>query len=145
MKIDGGCHCGYIRYEAEIDPEKTAICHCGDCQTLSGSAFRTVAFAREGTFQAALGRANDLRQDGRQRGGAGAILLPAVRSADLLEQPRRRTEGPRHPRGHHSPAKRACPESADLVFRSSQTWLGNLGTVPKLEKQPGLDQRGRIA
>jgi hypothetical protein len=42
MKIDGGCHCGLIRYEAEVDPAKSAICHCTDCQTLSGTAFRTV-------------------------------------------------------------------------------------------------------
>jgi hypothetical protein len=28
MKIDGCCHCGYITYEAEIDPEKILICHC---------------------------------------------------------------------------------------------------------------------
>ena len=51
MKIDGRCHCGYIRYEAQIDPEKVMICHCTDCQTLSGSAFRTVALTREGTFK----------------------------------------------------------------------------------------------
>jgi hypothetical protein len=36
------CQCGYIIYEAEIDPEKLMIRHCSDCQTLSGSAFRTV-------------------------------------------------------------------------------------------------------
>ena len=40
MKIDGGCHCGYITYEAEADPQKPFICHCTDCQQLSGSAFR---------------------------------------------------------------------------------------------------------
>ena len=40
MKIDGGCHCGYITYEAEADPQKAFICHCTDCQELSGSAFR---------------------------------------------------------------------------------------------------------
>lgn len=40
MKIDGACHCGYIRIEAEADPEKTTICHCTDCQTGTGSAFR---------------------------------------------------------------------------------------------------------
>ena len=51
MKIDGGCHCGRVTYEAEIDPDKTAICHCTDCQTLSGSAFRTVVFTRVGTFK----------------------------------------------------------------------------------------------
>lgn len=43
MKVDGGCHCGALTYEAEIDPEKVLICHCTDCQQISGSAFRTVA------------------------------------------------------------------------------------------------------
>jgi len=40
MKIDGSCHCGYITIEGEADPEKTQICHCTDCQTGTGSAFR---------------------------------------------------------------------------------------------------------
>ena len=39
MRIDGACHCGKLSYEAEIDPEKVGVCHCTDCQTLSGSAF----------------------------------------------------------------------------------------------------------
>ena len=40
MKIDGACHCGGITFEAEVDPEKATICHCADCQTLSGAPFR---------------------------------------------------------------------------------------------------------
>jgi hypothetical protein len=40
MKIDGRCHCGEITFEAEVDPDALNICHCTDCQTLSGSAFR---------------------------------------------------------------------------------------------------------
>ena len=60
MKIDGRCHCGCITYEAEIDPAKVMICHCTDCQTLSGSAFRTVAFSREGTFKLLSGGRNVL-------------------------------------------------------------------------------------
>jgi hypothetical protein len=40
MKIDGTCHCGAIKIEGEADPEKTAICHCTDCQTSTGTAFR---------------------------------------------------------------------------------------------------------
>jgi Glutathione-dependent formaldehyde-activating enzyme len=40
MKIDGHCHCGEIAFEAEVDPNAVNICHCTDCQTLSGSAFR---------------------------------------------------------------------------------------------------------
>ncbi|MDJ0920990.1 MAG: GFA family protein [Henriciella sp.] len=40
MNVDGACHCGKIAYEAEIDPATVQICHCRDCQTLTGSAFR---------------------------------------------------------------------------------------------------------
>jgi hypothetical protein len=39
MRIDGGCHCGLISYEAQVEPEKVGVCHCTDCQALSGSAF----------------------------------------------------------------------------------------------------------
>src|SRR5579885_3791205 len=40
MKVDGACHCGNIRFEAEVDPERVSICHCTDCQTLTGTAYR---------------------------------------------------------------------------------------------------------
>jgi hypothetical protein len=51
MKVDGSCHCGRIIYEAEIDPDKVLICHCTDCQSLSGSAFRTVVRVPENAFK----------------------------------------------------------------------------------------------
>src|SRR5262245_46216180 len=56
MKIDGGCHCGYITYVAEVDPEKVGICHCTDCQTLSGSAFRTSVPAARDAFNLSGGQ-----------------------------------------------------------------------------------------
>jgi hypothetical protein len=40
MRIDGGCSCGAIKIEGEADAEKTQICHCTDCQTSTGTAFR---------------------------------------------------------------------------------------------------------
>ena len=56
MKIDGGCHCGYITYVAEIDPDTVGICHCTDCQTLSGSAFRTSVRAAKDAFSLRSGQ-----------------------------------------------------------------------------------------
>lgn len=50
MKVTGGCFCGKITYEAEIILDNVVICHCTDCQSLSGSAFRTVAFTKEDAF-----------------------------------------------------------------------------------------------
>jgi hypothetical protein len=40
MHIDGACHCGCITFTAEVDPTRVTICHCSDCQVLSGSPFR---------------------------------------------------------------------------------------------------------
>jgi len=40
MEVHGKCHCGQIAYSAEVDPEKASLCHCADCQMLTGSAYR---------------------------------------------------------------------------------------------------------
>ena len=50
MHIEGECHCGAITYEANINPEKVVVCHCTDCQKLSGTAFRTVVFTEDENF-----------------------------------------------------------------------------------------------
>ena len=51
MKINGACHCGYITVEGEADPEKVNICHCTDCQTGTGSAFRVSIQVPGSTFK----------------------------------------------------------------------------------------------
>lgn len=50
MKINGGCHCGNIQYQAEIDKNKVILCHCSDCQKMSGAPFRGVLVAKGDTF-----------------------------------------------------------------------------------------------
>ena len=51
MKIDGACHCGYVKVEGEADPEKTTVCHCTDCQVGTGSAFRVNVPVPGATFR----------------------------------------------------------------------------------------------
>jgi hypothetical protein len=50
MRIEGGCHCGNIKYEGEADLEKAGVCHCTDCQRLSGTAFRVFVPVSSETF-----------------------------------------------------------------------------------------------
>ena len=50
MKIDGSCHCGFITYEADVNPEKVYICHCTDCQAISGSPYRWATSIPEADF-----------------------------------------------------------------------------------------------
>jgi hypothetical protein len=36
MKITGGCYCKKIRYAAEGEPVMRGLCHCRECQYISG-------------------------------------------------------------------------------------------------------------
>lgn len=36
MKIEGGCYCGALRFEADGDPLFKGQCHCRECQYFSG-------------------------------------------------------------------------------------------------------------
>jgi hypothetical protein len=38
MKLEGGCYCGNVRYEAEGEPMMKAQCHCRECQYLTGGS-----------------------------------------------------------------------------------------------------------
>ena len=51
MKIEGCCHCGKISYEAEINPDYVIICHCTDCQTISGSPYRVTVPVKTENFK----------------------------------------------------------------------------------------------
>ncbi len=144
MKIDGRCHCGYISYEAEVDPEKVMICHCTDCQTLSGSAFRTVAITRENTFRLLSGKLKIYVKTGesgteRQQSFCPECGTPiysgTVGEGSKVHSIRVGTIRQRD----------ALMPKMQLWFRSSQRWLGDLGSVPKMEKQPAFDPRGGVS
>ena len=68
MHIDGGCHCGNITYEAEIDPEAVSICHCTDCQTLTGTAYRVNVRVH--------------KQDLKLRGGTPRVYIKTAESGN---------------------------------------------------------------
>src|SRR5690242_5877302 len=55
MKVTGACHCGQITYEAEVDPARSGICHCTDCQALTGSPYRVSIPTLAGTFRLLTG------------------------------------------------------------------------------------------
>ena len=135
MKIDGRCHCGYITYEAEVDPAKVGICHCTDCQTLSGSAFRIGALAIDGTFKLLSGQPKvyvKIAESGAKRAqGFCPECGTAIFTSDTEDRPksyrirvataRQRAQLPPKVQGWH---------------RSAQPWLADLASIPTVEKQP---------
>jgi hypothetical protein len=144
MKIDGRCHCGYISYEAEIDPEKVMICHCADCQTLSGSAFRTVAITHENGFMLLTGELKIYVKTAESGAKRQQSFCPEcgtpIYSSTVGEGPKVYSI-----RVGTTRQREELVPKTQLWFRSSQRWLAELGSVPKIEKQPSFDRRGGLA
>lgn len=55
MRIDGACQCGEITYEAEVHPDRVGICHCTDCQRLTGTAYRVSIITGTDNFRVLSG------------------------------------------------------------------------------------------
>jgi hypothetical protein len=143
MKIDGRCHCGYITYEAEIDPEKVMVCHCADCQTLSGSAFRTVVFTREDSFKLLSGELKIYVKMGESGTERPQSFCPEcgtpIYSSTTSEGPKVHVIRVGTTRQRHQ-----LVPKLQLWCRSSQRWLSDLGSIPQLEKQPAFTQKGAV-
>ena len=51
MNVHGNCHCGAIQFEALVDPGRVVVCHCTDCQQLTGTAYRVTVPADAPDFR----------------------------------------------------------------------------------------------
>lgn len=50
LPLEGGCHCGALRYEVRSAPVMVYNCHCKFCQKISGAAFNTSVTIAEASF-----------------------------------------------------------------------------------------------
>ena len=134
MKIDGGCHCGYISYEAEIDPDKIRVCHCTDCQTLSGSAFRFNASTREGTFKLLSGELKIYVKTAESGANRRQSFCPEcgtpIYATSMDAEPK--TYGLRMGSVHQ---RDKLAPNVQIWTRSEQSWVADLKSVQKVDKQ----------
>jgi len=136
MRVDGSCHCGAITFEANINPEKVRVCHCTDCQELSGTAFRVMVPCHERDFRLTTGSPEiyvKTAESGRRRQQAfcGDCGSPIYATSD-------------EPAGVRSfglrtgalAQRRELPPKRQFWFRSVLPWLPPL---------PGLAEDGTVA
>lgn len=135
MRIDGACHCGFIKIEGEADPQKTQICHCTDCQTGTGSAFR-VSIPVPGTTFKMAGQptlyVKTTADSGRPRVQA---FCPKCGSPIYSTTPGEGVQPSYTVRvGILRQRDQLIPRRQNW-FRSARAWVIELGAVPKNEKQ----------
>ena len=50
MKVHGHCFCKAVVFEAEVSSSDVTVCHCVDCQILTGTAYRVSVPAPADSF-----------------------------------------------------------------------------------------------
>lgn len=134
MLVEGSCHCGEIGFTAEVDPHTVTICHCSDCQTMSGTAFRANVSCQADRFTLAQGEPRTyikVADSGARRsmafcGTCGTQIY--ARDADRPGAYSLRT-GVLKERASFLPAKQ-------IWLRSAVPWAGGLLDVPGFETDP---------
>ena len=133
MHVTGACHCRDIRYEAEIDPAAVSICHCSDCQILTGTAFRLSVPSAPGRFRLLAGTPRiyvKIADSGRKREQA---FCEACGSSIYAASP-----GP-EPRVYNlrvgtMAERRQLEPSRQIWCRSRLEWLPKLSGLPAEEQ-----------
>lgn len=137
MKIDGACMCGYLTYEAEINPENVLVCHCTDCQNGAG-AYRTGVLVdvedfhlRNGTPKVYLKTA----ESGEQRALSFCPECGTSLHGANVENPKTYSLrlGTARQRAELTP-------KIQIWCRSAMDWVFDLDAITKIDKQPGLKQ-----
>jgi hypothetical protein len=135
MKIDGRCHCGYVSFEAEADPDTTTICNCTDCQTMSGAPLRAVIVTRPGSFVLLSGKPTEYRKTADSGAVRPQGFCPRCGSALYS------TSDGGDPKAYNVRVgvvrqRYELVPRRQLFVRSQQTWVNDLGSITKFDKMP---------
>jgi len=133
MHVDGRCHCGAIRYEAEVDPAESEICHCTDCQSLTGTAFRVSVTTPAENLRLLAGEPHiyvRVAESGNRRAQAFCPRCATPLWSTQAEGPTSYTL-----RVGALAQRDRLPPRRQYWTRSAQHWVDDLGRLPKFERE----------
>ena len=134
MNVNGTCHCRTLVFSAEVDAQTAGVCHCEDCQTMSGSAFRWSVSSLPDQFAFTEGKPSiyvKVGASGNQRAQAfcpncGTHIYSApIESTDTVYRIR---VGALHQKSQLKPRKQ-------IWCSSAQPWVNELNSLLENEKQ----------
>jgi hypothetical protein len=134
MKITGGCHCGYITYEGEADLDKTSICHCTDCQALSGAPYRAIIPVPGDSFNILSGQPTIYVKTGESGAKRAQGFCPRCGSSIYSTAA---GEGPKdyYVRVGTVRQRDQLIPKVQIWTRSRQSWVTDLAAIRSIEKQ----------
>lgn len=133
MKVQGRCHCGRITYEAVVDPEKVSLCHCTDCQMLTGSAYRVSVPVPKDDFSLRTGQPTvyiKTAESGTKRAHAFCSNCGAPVYSSAVQDP------PTYSLRVGCLQQRASlPPKKQIWCKSAVGWARNLSDITQVDRQ----------
>ena len=129
--IEGGCHCGAIRYRLSGEPIYAAICHCGDCRRHAGapmvawSAYPAAAVSIDGEPKVYESSEHGRRQF-YSACGTGLFYVNEVVLPGLIDVQMGTADDPEN----HAPQIHV--QAAERL-----PWLDQMADMPRFERYPG--------
>jgi hypothetical protein len=134
MKVNGACHCGGIRYEAEVDPQRVTLCNCTDCQMLTGTAYRVSVQAPSAGFRLLSGKPKRYLKTAESGAKRAHYFCPdcgspvyATADSDSPEVYTLRAGG--------IAQKDQLPPTRQIWCRSALPWSRDVRAIPGVERQ----------
>jgi hypothetical protein len=134
LPLEGGCHCGQLRYAISRAPVMVYNCHCTNCQKIGGGPFSTPVTIHLDAFSFTRGEpgrvewtseAGNVRYGWFCRDCGSRIAHGKVKSNGMLSL-----------RGGTLDDTSWLAPAGDIWVRSAQPWVGFVEGGVQWEKQP---------
>jgi hypothetical protein len=131
MTLEGGCHCGAVRYAIEDAPEYSALCLCADCRKSAGAhlvgwaLFRREQVAVSGTTRA-YNSSGDIERHFCQECGSGLFYLSESIFPGKIDVQTATLDDPE-----------ALPPQIWVQMADAPGWVGHITDLPRFERYPG--------
>ena len=134
MDVTGHCHCGAISFRASIDPEKVSICHCTDCQRISGSPYRVSVPAPAEGFKLLTGTPQVYVKTAESGNKRAQGFCATCGSHVYATSPGPNPAAYSLRIGTLDQAAQ-LPPKRQIWFRSALEWCGDIEGIPGVDKQ----------
>jgi hypothetical protein len=135
MKIDGACSCGNIRIEGEADPDSVSVCHCTDCQSASGTAFRVSIPVSGATFKMAGQPTIFVKTTAESGNPRVQAFCPTCGSPIYSTTPGEGQQAMYIVRVGILKQREQLTPKRQIWWRSARDWVTGLDGIRKVEKQ----------
>jgi hypothetical protein len=135
VKVDGTCNCGAIRIEGEADPDAVSVCHCTDCQTSSGSAFRVAIPVKGESFKVSGAPSIYIKTSAESGNPRAQAFCPDCGASLYSTTPGEGQQAMYIVRVGMLRQRDQLTPKRQIWWRSARDWVTGLDNVRKLEKQ----------